>query len=213
MKILEGTISNVPPQGGRKHPQQEFISIDTKNILFICGGAFDGIEKIVEQRLDKKAMGFGADIKSKKETDVSEIMANVRSHDLQKFGIIPELIGRMPVIVPMRQLGRDDLVRILKEPKNALTRQYKTLMKYDGVNLEFEDAALEAIADKAIELDIGARGLRSVVERIMTDIMYEVPSDERIDRVTVTKECVTEGAKPKVHHRKAEIDPEILKAE
>ena len=213
LKILEGTISNVPPQGGRKHQQQEFISIDTKNILFICGGAFDGIEKIVEQRLDKKAMGFGADIKSKKETDVSEIMANVRSHDLQKFGIIPELIGRMPVIVPMRQLGRDDLVRILKEPKNALTRQYKTLMKYDGVNLEFEDAALEAIADKAIELDIGARGLRSVVERIMTDIMYEVPSDERIDRVTVTKECVTEGAKPKVHHRKAEIDPEILKAE
>ena len=210
LKILEGTVAGVPPLGGRKHPQQELINVDTKNILFICGGAFDGIEKIIESRLDKKGIGFGAEIKSKRDKNSGELMQAVRSHDLQRFGIIPELIGRIPVIVPMRQLGREDLVRILTEPKNALTRQYAALLGFDGVTLKFEEGALEAIADKAIALDIGARGLRSVVEGIMTDVMYEIPSDSRAESVLITRECVEKGTAPTVIHRpKPQFDPNI----
>ena len=171
LKIVEGTVANVPPQGGRKHPHQEFIQMNTKNILFICGGAFDGLEKIIEQRLDQKTMGFGADIQSKKEKNVSQLLAQVQPHDILKFGIIPELVGRLPVIAPLNALQREDLVRILTEPKNALVKQYKKLMEYDDVDLEFTEDALNAIADKAIERNIGARGLRAVMEGLLTKIV------------------------------------------
>ena len=205
LKILEGTVAAVPPQGGRKHPHQEFIHIDTTNIMFICGGAFDGIDKIIEQRLDKKTMGFGAEIKSSRERNVGEILRHVQQHDLLRFGIIPELIGRLPVITPLNSLGKEDLIHILTEPKNALTKQYKALMAMDHVELVYETKALEAIADKAIEMEIGARGLRSVVEKAMTKVMYEVPSDDSIRKVVITEDCIKNGTEPEIIRKPAKL--------
>ena len=200
LKIVEGTVANVPPQGGRKHPHQEFIQLNTKNILFICGGAFDGLEKIIEKRLDEKAIGFGANVQSKKEKNVSQLLAQVQPHDILKFGIIPELVGRLPVIAPLNALQREDLVRILQEPKNALVKQYKKLLEYDDVDLEFTEDALNAIADKAIERNIGARGLRAVMEGLLTKVMYEIPSDETVVKAVVTKVCVEGTAEPELTH-------------
>ena len=193
LKILEGTVAGVPPQGGRKHPQQEMIQIDTTNILFICGGAFDGLDKIIEARTDRSAIGFDAPVESRKKRDVGKILSQVEPHDLLKFGIIPELVGRMPVITNLQSLTQQDLIRIMVEPKNALSKQYQALLEMDGVSLEITDEALQAVAQKALEREIGARGLRAIMEKIMTGIMYQIPSDLTIQKVVITPECV-EGA-------------------
>ena len=192
LKILEGTIASVPPQGGRKHPQQELIQIDTTNILFICGGAFDGLEKIIETRMDQKAIGFNADIKSKNEYNIGDVLKHALPQDFVKFGLIPEFIGRVPVTVSLDMLDRDALIRILKEPKNALTRQYEKLFEQDGVKLAFDADALEAIADKALERKTGARGLRAIMEAVTLDLMYHIPSDESITECEITKDLVEE---------------------
>lgn len=201
LKILEGTVASVPPQGGRKHPQQEMMQIDTTNILFICGGAFDGLERIVQQRLSAGSIGFNAEIVDKNNQDIDELLKQVETQDLVKFGLIPEFIGRVPVTVTLSNLDEPSLIRILTEPKNALIKQYQKLFEIDDVKLEFTEDALQAIAHRAVERKTGARGLRSIIEDVMMDIMYEVPSEENIGIVTITKDCVENEAAPEVVYR------------
>lgn len=196
LKILEGTVASVPPQGGRKHPNQEMIQIDTTNILFICGGAFAGIDKVIDRRLTKSVMGFGADIEKKDDRDMAELLQQVQPEDLLKFGLIPEFIGRLPVIVPLHPLNEEALVKILTEPKNALVRQYQKLLAMDHVDLEFDDGAIHAIARQAIERNTGARGLRAIIEKIMQHVMYEIPSMKDVVKCTVTEDVVKNHSEP-----------------
>src|SRR3979411_3304354 len=196
LKILEGTVASVPPQGGRKHPHQEFLSIDTTNILFICGGAFAGLDKIIARRIGKNAVGFGAEVRSKHSVEASELLAGVMPEDLLNFGLIPEFIGRLPVISAVHQLRREDLVQILTEPKNALAKQYQRFFNYDGIELVFTDDALWEISDKALERETGARGLRSIIENALLDVMFELPSRKDVSKCVITKETIEKGLKP-----------------
>ncbi len=202
LKIIEGTVANVPPQGGRKHPQQETIPIDTTNILFICGGAFEGLDKIIETRLDKKSIGFNSEVTSKKERNIDAILSQVLPQDLVKFGIIPELVGRVPINVTLEMLDREALIRILTEPKSAIVKQYQKLMELDGVELEFDQAALEEIADISLARNTGARGLRAIMENVMMDTMYHAPSDDTIKTCLITKEVV-KGKTDPIYNSKA----------
>lgn len=201
LKVLEGTEASVPPQGGRKHPHQELIQIDTTNILFICGGAFDGIEKIISNRVGKKSLGFGAEISSKRDMNTNELLDKLIPQDLLKFGLIPEFVGRLPVYAKLDMLDRDALITILTEPKNALIKQYKALLGFDDVELEFEKEAVEAMADKAMKRSTGARGLRAIIEEMLSDIMYETPSDENIKKVVITKACITDNESPVIEYK------------
>jgi len=196
LKIIEGTTASVPPQGGRKHPHQDFLQINTENILFICGGAFEGLDKIIKDRVGKKSIGFGANIESKKEIDKYKIYEQILPQDLLKFGLIPEFVGRLPIITTLKELDRETLIRIITEPKNALVKQYKKLVSYDNVELEFEKEALDVIVDKAIQRNTGARGLRSIIEDIMRDIMFDIPSNPNIEKCIITKDTVENGAEP-----------------
>lgn len=210
LKILEGTVASVPPQGGRKHPHQEFIQINTGNILFICGGAFDGLDKIIEKRTRKSSIGFGADIQSKAEKDIGSLLKAIEPEDLLKFGLIPEFVGRLPLVVTLQSLDKEALVNILSKPKNALVKQYMKLFEIDNVELEFTDKALEAIAEKAIERKTGARGLRSIIEDVMTEIMFEIPSNERINKVVITEPTINKKERPEIQMLpEGEVRPQL----